>query len=292
MILKSMWGIVLVLIIAFAVVILLLPKQMQKSTNTNKSYQGNYVAIGDSISAGVGLPKDSDPSACDRTNSSYPYLISKLYNIKQINLSCSGAATNLGLLNSQNVNNLLLKPQLQTMFSLAKPRLITLTIGANDAHWNEIISQCYLGNCNQDLNNQVFQANLAVLSDNLNKVYSNIADHYRSEVPNLIVTGYFEPLPTTSSDCLDVKNLNTGQLVWLRGLGEQLNYTLQQSVTNYKFASFVPLSFTGHELCSLNSWVQGLTDSYPYHPTVEGQQAISSTISAKLNNLNYRVYKQ
>jgi lysophospholipase L1-like esterase len=291
MISKYKWtigvGILILAVIGFGLYL----KQPQKNKYVTTKYQANYVAIGDSIAAGVGLPKDSDPSACDRTNSSYPYLLARSFNFKLTSLACSGATITDGLLNSQNVNNLSVNPQLESLFTLPKPKLITLTIGANDVRWNEIVSQCYLGNCNQDLNNQVFQANLAVLNDNLNSVYNKIIEHYGAASPTLVVTGYFQALPSTSSDCLDVKNLNTSQLVWLRSLDEQLSDTLKQSVANYKFATFVPLDFSGHELCTPNPWIQGLTDSYPYHPTIEGQKAISSSITASLVKLNYKVEK-
>ncbi len=281
-----------VLIFIVLIGLALFPRNTQKSSTPTIPYQGNYVALGDSVAAGVGLTGDSDPSACDRTTSAYPSVLAMLYAFKTVSIACSGAEATLGVISSQTVNNLALAPQLQNLFSLPKPKLITLTVGANDVHWNQIISQCYVGSCNQDLADPTYQTSLSTLSGNLNNIFSKIAEHYGAAIPTVIVTGYYQPLPAHSSDCLDVKNLSTLQLIWLRGLGDQLNDVLKNSVTNFKYATFVPVDFTGHELCSTDSWVQGLTDTDPYHPTVQGQQAIASSISAQLIKLNYKAHKQ
>ena len=95
--------------------------------------QGTYVALGDSVAAGVGLQYDSDSSACDRTNQAYPDVVAKRLNYKLSNVACSGATLPQGITGKQDVNELLVSPQLQQLFSMPKPKLITITIGANDA---------------------------------------------------------------------------------------------------------------------------------------------------------------
>ena len=286
---KYKWIISGSLLAVVIIVLALLPGKAQTPIPAAVAYSGNYVALGDSVAAGVGLANDSDPSACDRTNSSYPFLVAKSYNFKLFNLACSGASANVGILSSQTVNKLGLQPQLDKLFSLPHPKLITLNVGANDVHWNQIITQCYLGDCNQDVTEQTFQADLVSLASNLNIIYGKIAEHYGSAPPALVVTGYYQALPVTSSDCLDVKNLRSPQLMWLRSLGERLNSTLKESVTGYQFAAFIPVDFTGHELCTAQPWVQGLTDRYPYHPSAEGQQVISRAISGTVATLHDKV---
>ena len=153
-------------------------------------------------------------------------------------------------------------------------------------HWNQIITQCYLGDCNQDVTDQTFQADIISLATDIHTIFDKISAQYGSAPPALLVTGYYQPLPVVSSDCLDVKNLSSSQLMWLRSLGDRLNSALKASVTDYQFATFISVDFTGHELCTSQPWVQGLTDRYPYHPSADGQQAISRAISGTVATLH------
>src|SRR5664279_739996 len=93
--------------------------------------QKTYIALGDSVAAGIGLEDNSDSSACDRTNQSYPNVIASQlgYNLK--NFACNHATILAGITGEQNVNNLMIASQLQQLFDLPKPNLATITIGAN-----------------------------------------------------------------------------------------------------------------------------------------------------------------
>jgi hypothetical protein len=54
----------------------------------------------------------------------------------------------------------------------------------------------------------------------------------------------------------------------------QLNTVLAQGAGAFGFGVAQP-QFTGHELCSPDSYVQGPTDAAPMHPNVEGELAIA-----------------
>ena len=108
---------------------------------------GTYVALGDSVAAGVGLKTNSDVSACDRTDESYPHQAARTLNYKLTNLACSGATIPAGIAGPQDVNGLMVQPQLELLFAAAKPSLVSITIGANDANWTAVFAKCYTGIC-------------------------------------------------------------------------------------------------------------------------------------------------
>ena len=109
--------------------------------------QGTYVALGDSVAAGVGLKYDTDSSACDRTNQAYSDIVATHLIYSLSNIACSGATLADGVVGNQDVNNVTVAPQLKHLFARPKPKLITITIGANDVDWTGILEKCYVSEC-------------------------------------------------------------------------------------------------------------------------------------------------
>jgi lysophospholipase L1-like esterase len=246
-------------------------------------YKGSYVALGDSVAAGVGLKTDSDSSACDRTNESYPNLVAEALHYKLTSLACSGATLPAGISGSQDVNQLPVMPQLQALFGRPKPDLISLTIGANDAQWTSVIAKCYTAVCGSAEDASAVTANLAMVTTNLQLLLSQISDHYSGPPPRVVITGYHQVFPeTVSAGCSDLSGIDATELSYGRQLQSQISASLQAAVASYSFVKYVPVDFAGHELCSHDPWVQGLADKQPYHPTADGQREFSRAIVGAL----------
>lgn len=231
----------------------------------------SYVALGDSIAAGVGLENYSDSSACDRTNQSYPNLVAHSLNLKLINLACSGATLPLGILDKQDVNQLAVSSQLDQLFSQPRPDLITLTVGANDIEWTTFIEKCYTGECGNADDSATVNELLATLSINLQNSLSQIQSHYKTAVPRVILTGYHQVFPAGTATCSDLNGIDPSELAWGRQQQASLNNTISTVASMYSFARYAPINFSGHELCTADSWVQRISANDPYHPTDAGQ---------------------
>lgn len=252
-------------------------------TAVTPASQQTYVALGDSVAAGVGLQGASDSSACDRTNQSYPNLVASSLHDTLANFACSGATLPAGILGSQNVNQLLVAPQLQQLFGHSKPNLITLTVGANDAHWTSIIAKCYTAVCGTAQDTAAVNASLNTVASNLRAALSQIQQHYRGIVPRVMLTGYHQVFPTAlPASCTDLAGIDASELTWVRQLETNLNDTIRAAASGYSFATFAPINFSGHELCTANPWVQGLADKQPYHPNAAGQAAYAAQILSAL----------
>ncbi len=255
----------------------------QKDTAVNTEPKGRYVALGDSVSAGVGLEQDSDSSACGRTEQSYPQLVAAQNNYQLSNLSCSGATLLNGILGTQDVNKLLTKPQIDQLFSRPKPDLITVTIGANDAKWTTIFGQCYTGTCGSDGDTAAVQSSLELVKSDVQAMLARIAAEYGSAAPPVVVTGYHQVFPAAApASCADLTNIDANELAWGRQLQSSIGDRLRLATQPYSFASFVAVDFSGHELCSDDSWVQSLNEKQPYHPTAAGQAAFAKAVTAAI----------
>ena len=256
-----------------------------RSNNPTKSKSSTtkltYVAMGDSVAAGIGLDTAADSSACYRTKESYPYLLSTQRNYNIIDLSCSGASTKNGILGTQVVNSATLSSQMDRLFNLTRPDLITMTIGANDLDWISYLLKCYTANCGSVDDTVSVDSKIQLFAVNFKEILSTIQKHYNATPPTLIITGYYQVFPA-SNQCQEMAGITSSELVWTRLQIDKLNKTIKDTTSAFSYVKFVPLDFSSNELCASDSWVQGMTNKAPFHPTVNGHKAIAKTIELSL----------
>lgn len=250
-------------------------KTSKANSNSPKIF---YVALGDSVAAGQGLPTPTDTSACDRSDESYPNLVAKTLKLELKNIACSGARLTNGILGSQNVNNLNIKSQLIQLDSFQNVGLVTITIGANDVDWLSTISRCYISDCGTATDTNLLATQRDTMKVNLKKVLEAL-----KKQPRVIVSGYYQFMPVTQQSCDSLIGINESKKTWLRNQVDSLNDALQNTVEGFKFANFSKPDFTGHELCSAETWVQSLNDKAPFHPNSAGQDALSRALIATYN---------
>lgn len=270
------------LIIGFALVIVML-LIVAKRTNTAKKPlvqkpKPLYVALGDSVAAGLGLATDSDTTACYRTDESYPHYVAKSLDYTLENFACSGATVNEGILGSQDVNGAMFPPQINQL-SNSSPGLITITIGANDVEWTKIIAECFTSQCGGTKDSarlSIKQQNLAV---NLKNLLQTIKEKTNGKYQT-IITGYYNIFPSSQQQCSTPSGLTNSSFKWLQDQTDKFNGTIQSSITGFSFAKFAPIDFSGHELCTKDTWIQDLQSKAPFHPNAEGQISIGKSIVA------------
>ena len=239
---------------------------------------GAYATLGDSVAAGAGLGDGDKP--CDRSTEAYPYAVAASTGLPLEHLACTGAKVDEGLYGDQARGGVTLPAQIPQAFSNGTPSLITMTIGANDARWTQFIRQCYYIRCGYRIDSARFAAYLADLKLELNIALADIRTKSDTAPPQVIVTGYYQPFSSTTP-CIDTNRLTSTEIAWLNRRTELLNQAISGTVSKYSFATFAPISFAGHELCSSDPWIQSATDTAPFHPTASGQAAIASAVMTK-----------
>ncbi|HSD56267.1 MAG TPA: SGNH/GDSL hydrolase family protein, partial [Candidatus Saccharimonadales bacterium] len=238
-----------------------------------------YVALGDSVAAGLGagtVGSTGEDTLCGRSSSAYALRVSSSLNMPVEQYACSGAKANEGLYDTQTVGNTKLDTQLNRAFASGTPDVITVTIGANDVRWTQFVKQCYLWDCGTKFDDVQMTAYMTHFRWEMYRALSIIqakSGGSRAQMPKVYFTGYFKPFSTSAASCADTRNFTPGEMTWLNTQVDKLNQTIIDSVSWYNFAHYVPVDFSGHELCTTTPWIQGLQASAPYHPTTAGQRA-------------------
>ncbi|MDL2363081.1 MAG: SGNH/GDSL hydrolase family protein [Patescibacteria group bacterium] len=270
---RQIIGLFSIVLLLGLIVVLVSDRSTTDKTPTNSTPSKQYVAFGDSVAAGEGLPTYTDSSACNRTKQSYPNLFAKASNYRIRNYSCSGATLSGGILGGQVVNDLPLESQLSALKTNEKPDLITITAGANDIQWTTILRNCAVTDCGTDSDSAEVDARLLQVKDNLATVLSRIHDMYPVNSPRVILTSYYQLLPEALPNCLEATGLTQSEVTWERAQQTKLNQTIEAATKAQAFAQYKEVDFTGHELCSADPWIQDLTAKAPFHPTEAGQTA-------------------
>jgi lysophospholipase L1-like esterase len=285
-VIKRLWGVPAA---ALAVVLFIAPvaASAQSISGQDMTYtppdathtNGAYVALGDSVAAGVGLQPLASPTAedtaCARTAQAYPQLVAASLGTTVQNLACSGATAG-DLYSSQQTGTSTLAAQIDAAFANGTPKVITVTVGANDLNWAALVHRCYITSCGGSADNAIVKAERGYLRGELAWALGDIYQKSNFQPPKVIFTGYFAPFGMQT--CADTQGLDAGEMAWLNQQETLLNQAIV-SVTQWAgFARFVPISFAGHELCSANPWIQGLQAAYAFHPTAAGQQAIAAAV--------------
>jgi hypothetical protein len=220
-----------------------------------------YVALGDSYSSGVGSGSYlSSGGDCKRSTKAYPYLWQAAHSPASFSFqACSGARTGDVMSN-----------QLGTLS--ASTGLVSITIGGNDAGFSDVMTTCVLQSESSCLS-RIATAKAYVdstLPGQLDTVYSAITS--KAPAAHVVVLGYprFYKL---GGSCLT--GLSDTKRAAINGAADYLDSAIAKKAGNHGFTfGDVRGTFTGHEICSGDSWLHSLewlNIGESYHPTAAGQ---------------------
>lgn len=254
--------------------------EMATGGSSSKHKPGyTYVALGDSVAAGIGLNGQYGRAACGKTTGAYSFTVGKYLGTTPASFACSGATAG-DLITRQRIDGPDPAAQLTNAFGKGTPKVMTITVGANDAHWNDFIKKCYAMTCGTATDTATANGLLSTLQLKLHYAFSRIEKRSKGNPPAVYITGYYNPL---SAACQSSR-LTASELTWLEAEAKALNQTIKNTSSYYSFVEYVPVSFAGHDVCSSKPWVQGLAASAPFHPTATGQKVIANAVIAAMKN--------
>ena len=260
------------------------------------------VVIGDSTAAGIGNQLVADPSpqdrACDRSRDAYAAVLQRAARLRVLNLACSSATITHGLLGPQLRASQALPAQIGVLKSITSASTVVVSIGANDMGWSDFLRYCYgLARCDDQASESLFQSRMDAFRIQYAQLLQELAD--LPGKPKVIVTAYYDPFGKTF-DCpqlTDPARPNPApsgygfsadpgggatqdqkiatKIEPLRSELAQINAVLGSGAGAFGFTLAQP-EFQGHELCSEQPWVQGLSDPAPFHPNAAGELAIAA----------------
>jgi lysophospholipase L1-like esterase len=235
------------------------------------------VVIGDSTAAAVGNPVAGHASAldraCGRSSQAYAADLAAVNNWNVLNLACSGATIQNGLVRVQLLGDGQLAPaQLDEAQRATHAKVIIVSVGADDVEWSIMTRLCVASAvCNDAVSTAYFGQLLNAFTRSYYQLLGDLAD--LPGTPAVLVNEYYSPFGPNIG-CLARYGLTPAkERVLLTRLG-QLNTVLAEGAQVFGFGVADP-PFTGHQLCSSDPWVQGPGDQAPLHPTATGELAIA-----------------
>jgi hypothetical protein len=261
----------------------------------------DVVVIGDSTAAGIGNTPLAKPSRsdrfCRRSADAYAVALQSASGLSVLNLACSSATIADGLLGPQTIGALTIDPQVGVLQSVTSARLVVVSIGANDVGWSDFMRYCYgLERCDDQASDSLFQSRLDSFKVQYSQLLQQLGD--LPSHPAVIVNEYYDPFGDTF-DCPQLKDASAragapagygfgpdpGQdnqdekvkqkIEPLESELGRMNSVIEQGAQAFGFAVVQP-HFDGHELCTDQSWVQGMSDDAPFHPNSAGELAIAA----------------
>ena len=235
------------------------------------------VVIGDSTAAAIGNPRLPNATpldrACGRSSESYAADLAMVNNWTVLNLACSGATVQNGLLGAQVLRNgQVAPPQLGEAARATHAKVIVVSVGADDVEWSIMTKLCVASTvCNDKVSGAFFSK---LIGDFTRSYYELLGDLAALPGgPAVLINQYYSPFGPDLS-CLAKYGITAAKAKVLEARLNQLNTVLAQGAQTFGFGVTSP-QFAGHELCTADPYVQGPNDRAPLHPTAGGELAIA-----------------
>lgn len=256
-----------------------------------------YVALGDSYTAGPGIPNPAGPLyGCARSTQNYPQLLSAGISLPLTDASCS-AATTVNMTQSQYAGDGTNPPQLDAL--APDTQLVTLSIGGNDLPVAEFVATCAgmgwtnpMGAPCKAYYTRGGVDRGAQKADAVGPLVSAVIQGVRQRAPGarVLVVGYPSIVPTTASTACFTQGvpLAAGDLPYLDLVTRKLNGAIKGAAqaNGVEFVDLYPSSL-GHDVCKAANlrWVEGIIPgniAAPVHPNLSGMQNAAARIRESL----------
>ncbi|WP_341924181.1 SGNH/GDSL hydrolase family protein [Nocardioides psychrotolerans] len=255
----------------------------------------DYVALGDSFSAGPGIPtRRTDPVACDRSTNNFPaYLADWLGVASYTDVSCTGARTAHLEESQQRPDGTEVPAQADAL--TPGTDLVTITLGGNDFSLvQQLIDTCYglaasspEGTpCTDAFSNgtsNLLLDSASAVQDNLVAAIRTVRS--RSPRAAVVVVGYPHLFPS-SGTCTEL-GFAAGDSPFAASVVEAVATSVRRAAAEegVRYVDLLDVT-TGHDICADDPWFAGATPPpggpAPWHATQEGMRQVARTVYAQL----------
>jgi lysophospholipase L1-like esterase len=255
-----------------------------------------YVALGDSYTAGPGIPNQIPESGgCGRSDHNYPHLVAAPLGVEGFTDVSCGSATTEHMAQAQPLpGGLTNGPQLDALAPTTD--VVTLGIGGNDVGFGEIIVTCAVRSLvlpitapcrdHYNRNGDELGERIAATAPKVAAVLAAIAE--RAPAARVFVVGYPVIVPATGPGCWPLVPIAAGDVAWLGAVEGRLNNMLAAEAAKAG-ATFVDTyrSSVGHDACRLpgRKWVEGFVPTAPASPVHPNALGMANTAEQVLRSL-------
>jgi lysophospholipase L1-like esterase len=248
---------------------------------------GPVVAIGDSYTAGVLIPLNTQatPAGCLRSTKAYPVLVAHDLGVKLVDVACASAGVS-AMAGPQQTNLGTNPAQFGALAS--DDRMVLLSLGGDDLGFMPGLQECmklsiddpWGGPCSAYYGDQ-FDAKVTAEGPKVAKVLAEIAA--RAPQARIVLVGYPDLFPQ-SGGCWPRVPITDDDLAYLNGVERKLNAMLAADAKAADVTFVNTYSPTiGHDFCQPESVrdVEGVIPgslAFPFHPNARGQAEIASLV--------------
>ncbi|HYJ69880.1 MAG TPA: SGNH/GDSL hydrolase family protein [Nocardioidaceae bacterium] len=253
--------------------------------------RAGYAALGDSVAAGFGLRPGSQTTKqdrlCKRSSRAYPFRVAGRLDARLRSfVACSGATFDDGLYGQQDVGDVEMPEQIERVFSRRTPRLMSITIGANDMRWSYFVAKCYVSRCGTDTDKDLFwllKQDLRYEQWRMRTEVEFRAWQNDTRKPRSALTGYYDPFGPKR--CRASHGVSKAEKHWVQSKVHAINDELRHAAGEESWLRYagVNRAFKGHRLCSGKSWIRGPRTKGMLHPTRLGQRAYARAVARDLH---------
>lgn len=241
------------------------------------------VVLGDSTSAGLGGPPLADASpedeACERSSFAFAVTLARVNEWNVDNLGCSGATIERGILGPQFAGDRWIPPQLGVAKRAVAAEVVIISIGANDLRWSTLVRLCGASDtCDDRALTAFFQRSLDDFTQDYYELLRQLAALPGD--PLVLINQYYVPFDTEVG-CLASSGLTSEKVGVLLDRLDTLNTVLANGAETFGHSAIKP-DFSGHGLCTDQSYVQGPDDPAPLHPNARGHLVIALAVERAL----------
>lgn len=250
-----------------------------------------WLALGDSYSSGEGVLGAVGP--CQRSPAAYaPVAAEALADVELVAVACTGGR--IRDLDSQIAEGL-------AALDGARPDLVTLTIGGNDAGFSTVLFRCIssgIGPCAID--QAGISAGIDRLEEDLVRTYRRLRIDVLSPEGVLVVIGYpnlfADPDDWPAAEGRRCDGFGRRDAEVLRSLAGELNAAVASAAAaaGAEFLAVAP-SFEGHDRCGPDEpWLHGISAGLrertfrvqsSFHPNSAGHAAVADLLLERLRRL-------
>ncbi len=255
--------------------------------------EAQYVALGSSFAAGIGLGPRAprSPYLCMRSTNGYPQQLARLTGLRLVDMTCSGATVAHVLRGGQYFQ----PPQLDGINE--RTQLVTLTAGGNDLRYVGDLTM--LAGRNQRnivgwLLRLAWKGPLPMTQRKLSKFRADFCEtltEIRRRAPRarVFVVTYPSILPPQGT--CPVLGISEDEVTTMREVGARLA-EMTRAVAHETGAEIIDMDVlsSDHHACSSTPWVNGWkkAEGVQFHPTLAGAEATAREIARVLGCLNAR----
>lgn len=253
---------------------------------------GEYVALGDSFTAGPLIPLQIQPFGCLKSNNNFAHLTARRLGLPLKDPSCSGAETE-DMTNPQGVTPGPNPPQLDSLGK--KTRIVTLQIGGNDIGFSEIAENCmsdspegtpcqdrYVVNGRDEISERI-KATAPLVAAVIQRIRA------RAPKARVLVVNYAAILPHQGDGCWPQMPITRQDVPYVRAKQVELNQMLadQAALNGAEVIDWYGAS-VGRDACQppVIRWVEPVVPvnaAAPIHPNLGGMLGASDLLVAALS---------